>query len=423
MSVTMQLMFAAALIAGEGKSPSDDSVHAQRGHLGTLLQAFALRTPASDVLGMLQEAQNGPPLVAAQPVGGQPQAAGQAVSGQTSRDSGVAAEPKASGKSAANNPMENEMTARLDTGVSRGLATLARMQNADGSWSDTNFGRSVAATALACIALMADGNVPGRGAYADNVEKGLEYVLKNCSDSGLIATDSASSPMYGHGFATLFLGEIYGMTAGGGDTDLSNRTYAALSRAVRLIETTQNQEGGWRYNPVPFDADTSVTICQIMALRSARNAGLEVSKTVIDRAVEYIRTCQNPDGGFRYQASTGGSAWPRSAAGVASLQYAGIYEDRAIEQGMNYLFRSAMPGRGNPDQMHYFYGQYYAVQAAFLKGGESWQRWWPAIREELLLTQEARGFWADPTVGNEYGTAMALIVLQMPKRYLPIFQK
>jgi hypothetical protein len=335
----------------------------------------------------------------------------------------IALEPAPSGRSAANNPMQDEMTQQLDASVSKGLATLARMQNADGSWSDTAFGRSVAVTALACIALMADGNVPGRGAYGDNVERGLEYILRNCGESGLIATDSASSPMYGHGFAALFLGEIYGMTAGGGDTDLANRTYAALSRATRLIETTQNEEGGWRYNPVPFDADTSVTICQIMALRSARNAGLEVSKAVIDRAVEYVRACQNPDGGFRYQGVPGGSAWPRSAAGVASLQYAGIYEDRAIETGMGYLFRVAMPGRGNVDQMHYFYGQYYAVQAAFLKGGETWERWWPAAREELLGSQTPSGLWRDPTVGDEYGTAMALIVLQMPKRYLPIFQK
>lgn len=390
MSVSASFVLAAALLAHEKPA----------------MEALRLEQPASDVLGaaaaLLQDA---------------------APAKNANGDDNVAPEPKASGMSAANNPLADEMNDRLDASVSKGLARLARMQNADGSWSDTNFGRSVAVTALACLAMMADGNVPGRGAYGEHVERGLEYILKNCSESGLIATDAASSPMYGHGFATLFLGEIYGMTAGGGDTDLSNRTYAALSRAVRLIETTQNDEGGWRYNPVPFDADTSVTICQIMALRSARNAGLEVSKRVIDRAVEYVRTCQNPDGGFRYQGVPGGSAWPRSAAGVASLQYAGIYEDQALEKGMSYLLRVAMPGRGNPDQMHYFYGQYYAVQAAFLKGGDTWRRWWPAVREELLLSQNVSGTWADPSVGDEYGTAMALIVLQMPKRYLPIFQK
>ena len=41
--------------------------------------------------------------------------------------------------------------------------------------------------------------------------------------------------------------------------------------------------------------------------------GVEVAKATIDRAVEYVRKCQNPDGGFRYQLDNGGSAWPRSA--------------------------------------------------------------------------------------------------------------
>lgn len=326
-------------------------------------------------------------------------------------------------QTAANNPSSGEMSPELDRAVAKGLAALASAQNADGSWGEAQFGRTVAVTSLACIALMADGNVPGRGAYAANVSKGLDYVLANVSENGLIATPSASSPMYGHGFAALFLGEVYGMTLADAGEDRADRVHSALVRAVRLISQTQNDEGGWRYNPVKFEADISVTICQIMALRSARNAGLDVPKAVIDKAVEYVRTCQNPDGGFRYQMMAGPSAWPRSAAGVASLQYAGIYEDRAIDSGLAYLFTNAMPGRGDTQAIHYFYGQYYAVQACFLAGGRSWDRWWPAIRRELLMGQQANGRWSDTSAGDDYGTAMALIVLQMPKRYLPIFQK
>jgi hypothetical protein len=121
--------------------------------------------------------------------------------------------------------------------------------------------------------------------------------------------------------------------------------HEALVKSVHLIEQTQNEQGGWRYNPVPYDADVSVTICQIMGLRSARNAGIEVSKQTIDRAVEYVRRCQNPDGGFKYQLESGASGWPRSAAGVASLYYAGIYSDDAIDRGIAYLQREALPGQ------------------------------------------------------------------------------
>jgi hypothetical protein len=327
------------------------------------------------------------------------------------------------GQSAASNPMDAEITDALDQSIAQGLNYLSTTQNDDGSWEGGRFGKNVAITSLACIAMMGDGNTASRGPYRDQILRGVEFILDSTKENGLIAAEANNGPMYGHGFAMLFLGEVYGMTGGGPDTTLSTRIHEALVRGVRLIEQTQNEEGGWRYNPVPYDADVSVTICQIMALRSARNAGIEVSSDTIDRAVEYVRSTQNPDGGFRYQTSAGSSAWPRSAAGIASLYYAGIYSDDSIDRGLEYLMGTALPGATTPSQSHYFYGQYYAVQSMFLAGGEHWETWWPAIRRELLDSQLDDGSWDDRSAGKAYGTAMSLIVLQMPKRYLPIFQK
>ncbi|MDX2117443.1 MAG: prenyltransferase/squalene oxidase repeat-containing protein [Planctomycetota bacterium] len=340
----------------------------------------------------------------------------------TSQPAPPSSEIDPSNSSAQNNALADEMPPELEPAIQRGLKALAASQKADGTFGDDRWGRSVAITSLASLALMADGNLPGRGTYGENVERGMRHVVDAVSESGLIAGEQAAAPMYGHGFATLFLGEVYGMTSGGPDTPESTKLHAALLKAVRLIQSTQNDEGGWRYNPIPNDADVSVTIAQIMALRSARNAGLDVPRTTIDRAVEYVRKCQNDDGGFMYQLTGGPSAWPRSAAGIASLQYAGIYSDKAIDKGVNYLVREAMPGN-SPGGAHYYYGHYYAVQAMYLAGGDAWAKWWPAIRDELLKSQNADGTWDDPSVGDTYGTAMALIILQMPKRYLPIFQK
>jgi hypothetical protein len=265
---------------------------------------------------------------------------------------------------------------------------------------------------------MADGSVPGRGRHGTAVARALEYVLAHCTESGLVTTEGNNVPMYGHGFAALFLGEVYGMSPEDG------RVRDALVRAVRLIENSQNEEGGWRYNPVPDDADVSVTICQVMALRSARNAGIRIPREVVDNAVRYVRECQNPDGGFRYMRSTGTSAWPRTAAGVASLFYAGVYDDDSIPRGLGYLLRTAVPdGSGPMGQPYYFYGHYYAAQAMYLAGGEWWREWWPRVRRDLIIHQEDDGSWQDPQWGSPLGTSMALIVLQMPNRYLPIFQK
>src|SRR5207248_3408719 len=272
-------------------------------------------------------------------------------------------------------------------------------------------------TGLAGLALMSGGNLPGRGKYGENVQRGVEYVLSACQESGLIAADNSHGPMYGHGFATLFLGEVYGMT---GDESVKEK----LQKAVRLIEKTQNPEGGWRYMPAPMDADISVTICQVMALRAARDAGIKVEKDVIDKAIAYVRRCQNNDGGFSYMASFGGgggSGFERSAAGVAALYYAGVFEGDDLKNGLNYM-KQFMPnkGAGGRGASHYFYGQYYAVQAMFLAGGEYWAQWYPAIREELIHSQTATGAWSGE-VSEEYCTAIALIVLQMPNRYLPVF--
>jgi Prenyltransferase and squalene oxidase repeat len=327
------------------------------------------------------------------------------------------------GESAESNALADEITPELDKAVNEGLRQLAAMQNRDGSFGGGRFGRNVAITAIACIALMADGNLPDRGVYSENVERGLDYILDNVTESGLIADETANGPMYGHGFATLFLGEIYGMTGGRPDDERADRVHEALVKAVRLIEGSQNHEGGWRYNPVPYDADVSVTICQVMGLRSARNAGIEVDSEVIDKAVAYVRQCQNADGGYRYQAQIGESGWARSAAGVAVLYYAGIYEGEEIERGLKYLENSAQPGSPMGSMAHFHYGHYYAVQAMYLSGGESWAKWWPAIRDHLLSRQEADGSWSDRSIGDAYATAMTLIILQMPKRYLPIFQK
>jgi hypothetical protein len=325
--------------------------------------------------------------------------------------------------SAQNAPAQGEITPELDAAVARGLATLAAMQNPDGTFGAGRFGSNVAVTALAALAFMGDGHLPGRGKYGPVVERALENILANSTETGLITSETGSGPMYGHGFATLFLGEIYGMTSDGGESPQAKRVHDALVRACRLIERTQNEEGGWRYNPVPYDADVSVTITQIMALRSARNAGIEVPKLTIDRAVAYVRKCQNSDGGFMYQLPAGVSLWPRSAAGVASLYYAGIYQDDAIDRGLRYLRRNALPSSPGRTESHYWYGQYYVSQTMYLAGGEDWTAYWPLVRKELLARQLSNGAWMDQSFGSAYATAMALIVLQMPKRYLPIFQK
>lgn len=301
--------------------------------------------------------------------------------------------------------------------IDKGLAWLASRQIDDGSFKSSGFGRNAAVVALAGMSFLSGGHTPGRGEYGQHVSRCLSYILKSADDSGFISIRDATShgPMYDHGFATLFLAEVYGMT-------LDMEVRDTLEAAVKLIVGTQNSDGGWRYQPKAFEADISVTICQIMALRAARNAGIHVPNETIDRCIDYVKRSQNADGGFMYMLSGGPSRFPRSAAGVVALYSAGIYEGEEIKKGLEYLMQHLPKSEDFSRDTHAMYGHYYAVQAMWQAGGDYWKKWYPAIQELLVKQQQKDGSWPD-LICAEYGTAMATIILQMPNNYLPIFQR
>jgi hypothetical protein len=56
----------------------------------------------------------------------------------------------------------------------------------------------------------------------------------------------------------------------------------------------------------------------------------------------------------------------------------------------------------------------------FLAGGDYWAEWYPAIRNDLIAKQTPDGGWTGE-VTDDYCTAVALIILQVPNRYLPVF--
>ncbi len=300
--------------------------------------------------------------------------------------------------------------------IKKGLEFLATHQRDDGSLG-AGYGQNVAVCGLSGLAFIASGSTPGRGPHGRQVDRCLNYILSNAAESGFIDVPAAAShgPMYGHGFATLFLAECYGMTL---RADIREK----LSKAVQLIVSVQNDDGGWRYQPVRHEADISVTVCEVMALRAARNAGLFVPRETMTRSIDYVKHCQNEDGGFMYQRPSGLSAFPRSAAAVVALYSAGVYEGPEIDKGLEYLAAQMPRGDELSQEGHFFYGHYYAVQAMWHAGGAYWTRWYPAIRDSLLRRQADDGSWSD-AIGVEYATSMATIILQMPNNYLPIFQR
>lgn len=308
------------------------------------------------------------------------------------------------------------ITPETQRAVDRGLSFLARRQvttgQQKGAFGHSGYPGGVAVAGLGGLAFMCGGNPPGQGPYGKNVDMAAEFIMRHVNDAGYITRPGGHDNMYGHGFASLFLSEVYGMS-------MREEVGKKLRKAIKLICTTQNAQGGWRYQPVKSSADLSITICQIMALRAARDAGVHVPDEVRKKCIEYVKKSQNSDGGFRYQITGGGSTFPLTAAGLVSLYSAGIYDGKEIEKGLTHLMRY-MPGKGR-SASHYFYAHYYAVQATWHAGGNYWEQWYPAIRQELLRMHRSDGSWADSSIGQEFGTAMACIILQMPNNFLPVF--
>ena len=309
--------------------------------------------------------------------------------------------------------------------VRGGLDYLAKSQQSDGSWTNDEGGRAypVAITGLAGTALLANGNTPTRGRYAPQVERAVEYLLGCSTDTGLITgpTQDNGQPMHGHGFALMFLACVYGMES---DPGLRDRTKAVIDNAVRLTSEGQSADGGWTYIPGGGD-EGSVTVTQVQALRAAHNAGLAVPRGTIALAVQYIERCSTPEGGICYSMrSRGGARLAISAAAVATLYNAGQYDAPVANRCLEYVWRHFKNSKSWQHGGHNFYCQLYASQAFYMAGDEYWDNYFPNARDQLIAMQnKGDGSWQGDGIGKAYGTAIALIILQLPYKYLPVYQR
>ncbi|MGL6227216.1 MAG: prenyltransferase/squalene oxidase repeat-containing protein [Thermoguttaceae bacterium] len=321
---------------------------------------------------------------------------------------------------------------QIDETVRKGVQFLLSRQNVDGSFgkSGEQYFADCGVAALCGLALLAEGSTPESGIGAECLQKIISFLLGQSQENGMIG-QSTTRGMYGHGFATQFLAECYGMNLGD-----SAEYRAKLRQAVDLIIRTQNREiqdgpiggegakgGGWRYRPIcETVADVSVSITQIMALRSAKNAGLYVPSEVIDRAIIFLNACRNEDGGFRYMLTDGRSGFARSAGAVAALQSAGEYRAESLKKMFAYLEES-----GFPAQMpaYYHYGHYYAAIAVSVAGPDcpiSWKKWYSTIAKSLIAEQEENGSWRAKKgeMPVDCTTAMSLFILCVPRKKIPL---
>ncbi len=329
-------------------------------------------------------------------------------------------------------------TTATEAAVARGLQWIAQHQNLDGSWSLDRFNKTgecrgrcgspgyksdTAGTALALLPFLGAGQTHQEGRYKDTVEAGLRWLVEHQKTNGDLPSPSRNTHMYAHGQGAIALCEAYALTNADWLRD-------PAQRSIDFIVDAQHVGGGWRYQPRER-GDTSVVGWQLMALRSAQMAYLEVPPDVLQRAMKYLDDAQTDSAGGRYAYMPGNNTTHvMTAEALLCRQYAGWPQDHpGLVDGVHYLLNSHLPRP--KDRMNLYY-VYYATQVMHHMGGQSWEEWNYAVRDILVDAQETKGHAAGswtPRVGHDeaggrlYQTSLAVCTLEVYYRHLPLYRQ
>lgn len=320
-------------------------------------------------------------------------------------------------------------TPESEEAVERGLRWIAAHQSPDGGWTFdlkksycaglcANAGTEASttgATAIALLPFLGAGYTHTQGEHRETVRKGLYYLLRRgrTTPEGL---DLREGTMYAQGLAAIALCEAYAMTQ---DEALRDPAQSA----IRYIQAAQDRRGGgWRYAPGE-PGDTTVTGWQWMALKSGQLAGLPVSRSTLYAADRFLDSVQS-DGGAQYGYLTPEPRRATTAVGILCRMYGGWTRGHpALARGVSLL------STWGPSPADIYYN-YYATQVLRHWGGSDWKFWNRPMRDYLVSTQAVKGhengswYFDDEhsrVGGRLYTTAMAVMILEVYYRYLPLY--
>lgn len=337
---------------------------------------------------------------------------------------------------------------KSDSGVPLGLAWLGRMQQKDGRWElhqgypdAGEFRTDTGATALALLCYLGAGNTHRSGPHKDKVDKGLKWLINIQKKDGELKGDfhdfteeGRPTSFYAHGQATIAMCEAYALT----------RDQALLKPArdgLAFIFNSQHPEtGGWKYRR-NTPGDLSVFGWQVMALQTARMAGLAVPEDVLNRAAGFLDLVQEQKGArYRYEPDNPakGPTPAMTAEGLLCRQYLGWPRNHpAMVSGVKYLLQEDNVPNWSSGRRN-VYHWYYASQVLHNLGGPDWDEWNKSLCE-LIVEHQSKGggkiggSW-DPRKpeghldenslagGRLYVTCMCLLTLETQYRHLPLYR-
>lgn len=284
-------------------------------------------------------------------------------------------------------------------------------------------------TALALLAFLGAGYTHEEGQYADQIDRTLSWLIRQQRDDGYLGGQATHfEQMYCHAMATYAMAEAYGMQS---DLSSDRRLREPLVRAVGYIIDNQNPDGGWRYVKGQ-SSDMSIFGWQLMALKSAEIAGLNIPESTKAKMVQFLKErSQGQNKGLAGYRMVGGQLLPptdsMTAEALFCKQMLGISRTNpAATEAVNFIMQR-MPR----SSAHNLYFWYYGTLAMYQYGGAPWRQWNEALRETLIAEQRTRGHMAgswDPKApwgpygGRIFSTAVSTLCLEVYYRFLPLYQ-
>ncbi|MFN5470204.1 MAG: prenyltransferase/squalene oxidase repeat-containing protein [Pirellulaceae bacterium] len=312
---------------------------------------------------------------------------------------------------------------RWETAIRNGLDYLVRNQSSRGQWNTPPYPTAIAA--LAATAMLCSGSTATQGPYAKAISRAADFLLSKSRDNGLIGEPVADIRYtYGHGFSMLFLSQVLGEE---GFLERRKELVEALRKAVQFCGQAQTPSGGWGYVSARDGNDYdegSTTITQVQGLRGCRNAGIPVPSQIIEAAKKYIYSCQNPDGGISYSSKQMGTSRPAiTAASLATLYNAGDYDSKHVPEMLAYAKQKLHDINNESETFgHWHYTYLYYSQVVYRQGDTEWLPFRDRLYNKIANEQKPDGSW-DGQINPVYVTACNLIMLQLDRGYLPIFQR
>jgi hypothetical protein len=315
---------------------------------------------------------------------------------------------------------------KTEAGVARGLAFLARTQEADGHWTrfvepekaglGATTPHDAGLTGMAALAFLACDYSPNKpGIYQDNIRKAITYLRLLSKPDGDVRN---GGNMYDQAIATIALAEAATLSH-------DDQTRAAALQAAQFIIAAQNSDGGWRYSPRDITSDTSVLGWQIMALRSAERIGLQIPDSVRSGAINNMAGKSGGRAGMLTGYLTGIPSSTMTAEAMFSRLALGMpLTDDQIEEAGGYLI-GKLPSATHPNYYYWYYGSLALLQLSKTVP-EAWTTWNSHAADALLALQfregplagslNSDGEWADRG-GRVYSTALATLTLEVYYRY------